>query len=348
MVATNLAALLPKIVALTLLSLPSDRELCVTYTTFKESSNELKATKFTQCESTEMTSGTPAGIFKTASTQYKLLQLYPVNTALDSILFSRLAIVSEKTQYNGLSLLKVAPAEPKLLKQDVNAKEAQFGVANGHMFFQNCEGGSARHIDMANLPQGDLPMTHEGLIICGKPEFGQTKDGLVWTEAEGCWTLDGDNLKPSDRSDVTELVFTIEALVNMDPTIAQDVDQADLKTMLVLVHSQLAPQTTCTTTTPAGDTTELSVTEMSKSPDYFNMIGYAVGGFALLLVFCVVGSTIWYTGCLKRKPTPLQPSTTPSEKDTTPVDSKDPASKTDKNTSNSKSGFRFVNNHVTD
>ncbi|CAD5213695.1 unnamed protein product [Bursaphelenchus okinawaensis] len=261
MVATNLAALLPKIVALTLLSLPSDHELCVTYTIFKDSSTELKATKFTQCQSTEITSGTPAGVFKKGSAHYKLLQLYPVNTALDSILFSRLVTADDGSQLSGLSLLNVSPGEPKLLISDMRAKEARVGVANGHAFYQDCGTEDTMHIDMVNVGKEVNRMSHEGLIICGKPEFGQTKDGSVWTKFEGCWTLDGDNLKPSDRSDVTELVFTIEALVNMDPTIAQDVDQADLKTMLVLVHSQLAPQTTCTTTTPADDTTSLDVAE---------------------------------------------------------------------------------------
>ncbi|CAD5213543.1 unnamed protein product [Bursaphelenchus okinawaensis] len=35
----------------------SDQELCVTYTTFKDSSTQLKATRFTQCQSTQVMSG---------------------------------------------------------------------------------------------------------------------------------------------------------------------------------------------------------------------------------------------------------------------------------------------------
>ncbi|CAD5213677.1 unnamed protein product [Bursaphelenchus okinawaensis] len=73
MVATNFPALLPQIVALTLLSLPSDQELSVTYTIFKHSSTDLKAVRYTQCQSTKITSGTPAG-FCFVSNQYLVRQ----------------------------------------------------------------------------------------------------------------------------------------------------------------------------------------------------------------------------------------------------------------------------------
>ncbi|CAD5213547.1 unnamed protein product [Bursaphelenchus okinawaensis] len=250
MVATYFPALFSKIAALALLS------------QFTDSTNELEAVRYMQCKSTELTSGKPAGVFKKVSSEYKLLQLYPVNTALDSIVFNGLRTVDDKTQLIGLSLLKLKPGESKVLKTNVHAEEPQFGVADGHIFYQDCQKTKdINHFDMTNVGQ-EVSMTNEGLTICGKPEFGLTNDGLVWTKAEGCWKLDGNDLKPSGCSDVTELVFTVEALVNMDPTISQDVDQSDLKTLLILVHSQLAPQTTTTiTTTLMDDTTTLDDTE---------------------------------------------------------------------------------------
>ncbi|CAD5213549.1 unnamed protein product [Bursaphelenchus okinawaensis] len=330
MVATNLPALFPKIAALALLSLSPGQELCVTYTKFTDSTTELEAVRYMQCQSTELTSGTPAGVFKKVSATYKLLQLYPMNTALDSVIYSGLFIANELW----------------------NAKEPQFGVGNGHIFYQDCATKKTLHFDMANVDEL-VSMTHEGLTICGKPEFGQTKDGLVWTKAEGCWTLDGNNLKPSGCSDVTELVFSIEALVNMDPKISQDVDQSDLKTMLVLVHSQLAPQTT--TSTPEDDTTVLNVTESTfgsnstiAESDNSVVVYYCIGiGVGVVLVCFLVCGMLWYCGCwqprcFKGRSKQHQFSTTGGDFFTTynftPVDTKAPASKAGSNTSMSGTG----------
>ncbi|CAD5213417.1 unnamed protein product [Bursaphelenchus okinawaensis] len=374
MVATYFPALFPKIAALGLLSLSPDQELCVTYTQFTDSTNELEAVRYTQCKSTELTSGKPAGVFKKDSPKYKLLQLYPVNTALDSIVYSGLWIADDKDQLSGLWLLKVAPGEPKELKKYTDVKERQFGVGNGHVFYQDCQKTEVRkHFDMANAGEA-VNMTHEGLTICGKPEFGLTNDGLVWTKPEGCWKLDGNDLKPSGCSDVAELVFTIEALVNMDPTISQDVDQSDLKTLLVLVHSQLAPQTTTTiTTTPTDDTDSLDDTESEFSGnttrppytgDLLDKVGWAVSWITIIVItFLTFVFGFYLTDCCKHLPRRLplpdeyrkrhsstssnsstssytgnsSGTSTPSGTNTPSGTSKDPVSKIS-NPSNSKSG----------
>ncbi|CAD5213429.1 unnamed protein product [Bursaphelenchus okinawaensis] len=370
MVATYFPALFPKIAALALLSLSPDQELCVTYTQFTDSTNELEAVRYTQCQSTELTSATPAGVFKKVSSEYKLLQLYPVNTALDSIVYSGLLIVNDKTQLIGLSLLKLKPGESKELESSVRAMEPQFGVGNGHIFYQDCKNNVTMNFDLVSSGNVAFLTTHEG-----------------WTFVdEGKGMLDGNNLKPSGCSDVTELVFTVEALVNMDPTISQDVDQSDLKTLLVLVHSQLAPQTTTTiTTTPTDDTDSLDDTESEFSGnttrppytgDLLDKTAIVVSSIMIIVItFLTVVFGFYLTDCCKHLPRRLplpdeyrkRHSSTSSNSSTSSytgnssgtsnpsgtskdhasktsnasnssANSKDPASKTSSNPSNSKSG----------
>ncbi|CAD5217503.1 unnamed protein product [Bursaphelenchus okinawaensis] len=302
MVATDFGAVFAKLSALSLLTIPIGHEFCATFVTFEDSATQLTATKHTLCQSWSAARETAAGIIfdKVPEIFNELSHIYPLDTDVEGIVFSAQKKSGPVIRME-LSVLKRKPRTATYLTV-LSFKDggAEIGVASGHVFFQTCHNSNTKHVDLADVDKGDQSLDLNKLELCGSPTFGLTKDGLAWTKPDQCWELMEGKLEAKKCLEIKEIMFTIKALVNHDPSIKHSVDEFDLKSMLVLLFYQGKPQTTTlgpeaiTEDSTFFSSTILTSTEGSKETDNSVLFYVVVGGIILAIVIAVViGIVCW-------------------------------------------------------